>query len=239
MNDRESAEQILESVDTFGREGKPVRIERFDPGPDQASAAVLLLHGADGLHYRGPSYREMARDLARNGFLGLLVHYFDSTGNVAASPFHFLRWMQVIEDAVDYAVRQPATAGRGVGLVGFSLGAYLALAVAARDSRIGAVVDCFGGVPDLLAANVRTMPPVLILHGEADAVVPVEEAHKLERLLRERGLPYEMHLFPGQGHNFRGVAAVEAFQLALAFLERHLKAQAAGGTVLAPAGLTG
>jgi carboxymethylenebutenolidase len=222
MNDRERNEAIIETIETFGREGKPVRVERFDPAPGRAMATVLLLHGADGLRYCGPSYREMARDLARNGFLGLLVHYFDSTGNVAASPFHFLRWIQVVEDAVDYAVRQPATAGRSVGVVGFSLGAYLALAVASQDSRVGAVVDCFGGVPDLLAANVRTMPPVLILHGEADAVVPVEEAHKLERLLRERGLPCETHLFPGQDHNFRGVAAAEAFQLALAFLEQHL-----------------
>lgn len=239
MNDRERSEQIKETTESFGREGKPVRIERFDPGPEGAAAPVLLLHGADGLRYRSSSYREMARDLARNGFLGLLVHYFDSTGNVAASPFHFLRWMQVVEDAVDYAVRQPAMAGRGVGVVGFSLGAYLALAVASQDSRISAVVDCFGGVPDLLAANVRTMPPVLILHGEADAVVPVEEAHKLERLLRERGLSCETHLFPSQGHDFRGVAAAEAFQLALAFLEQHLKTQAAGGTVVASPGLTG
>src|SRR5262245_9640689 len=154
MNDLYRSDTIRESANTFGREGKSVRIERFDPGPEYA-AAVLLLHGADGLHSRGPSHREIARDLAANGLLGLLVHYFDRTGNVAASPLHFLRWTQVIEEAIDYAVRQRGLTGRRVGLVGFSLGAYLALAVAARDPRVGAVVDCVGGMPDLLASNVR------------------------------------------------------------------------------------
>lgn len=229
MNDLHGSETVLESVETFGREGRPVRVERFDPAPGNATAAVLLLHGADGLRYRGPSYRDMARDLARNGFLGLLVHYFDRTGNVAASPLHFLRWTRVVQEAIEHAARQPGLAGRPVGLVGFSLGAYLALAVAARDARVGAVVDCFGGMPDLLASNVRSMPPVLILHGEADRVVPVEEARELERLLRERGLPHEMQLFPGEGHDFHGVAAAEAFQLTLAFLERHLKSQETNG----------
>jgi carboxymethylenebutenolidase len=214
---------ISESVETFGCEGKPIRVERFEPEPDGVEAAVLLLHGADGLHVRGPAYREMARDLARNGFLGLLIHYFDSTGNVAASPLHFLRWIEAVEDAIEYAVRQPGLAVPSAGLVGFSLGAHLALAVAAQDSRVGAVVDCFGGLPDLDASRVHRLPPVLILHGEADTVVPVEEAHKLQQLLDSLGLPYEMRLFPGQGHNLQGPAAREAFQHALAFLEQHLK----------------
>jgi dienelactone hydrolase len=43
--------------------------------------AVLLLHGLDGLQYRGAAYREAARHLARNGYAALLVHYVigDST----------------------------------------------------------------------------------------------------------------------------------------------------------------
>ena len=175
----------------------------------------------------------MARDLARQGYLALLVHYFDSTGNVAASPFSFLRWMATVSAAIDYATRQPGLAGRPVGLVGFSLGAYLALAEAAHDRRVGAVVDCFGGLPDIFPSGLSAMAPVLILHGEADAIVPVAEARRLERLLRDNGLPYEIHIYPEQGHNFHGPDAQDAFERAMDFLGRHLAVKGTDGTDVA------
>lgn len=234
MNDTERIEAIAETTDHFDHDGKAVRVERFDPGPG-ATAPVLLLHGADGLRYRGASYRGMARDLARQGYLTLLVHYFDSTGNVAASPAHFFRWIQTVTDALDYAGRQPGMAAQPVGLIGFSLGAYLALAAAAQDNRVGAVVDCFGGIPDLYPAGLPLMPPVLILHGADDPVVPVAEAYKLERLLRAGGMACEIHVYPGQGHRFHGVDAEDAFARAVDFLKRHLKVQADSGAAVASA----
>jgi carboxymethylenebutenolidase len=214
--------------DNFESNGRPVQVERFEPR-GAARAAVLLLHGADGLAYRGPSYRELARGLADQGFLALLVHYFDSTGDgfqaFLTEPFRFMAWMQAVADGVRYARTQlgPAPA---VGLVGFSLGAYLALAVAAQDERVGAVVDVFGGLHDLLVPGVTRLPPVLILHGDADPVVPVSEAYKLEKLLQALGVPHETHIYPGLGHAFHGPAADDAFRRMAAFLARHLAVDA-------------
>jgi dienelactone hydrolase len=96
--------------------------------------------------------------------------------------------MQAVADAITHASAPPGAGGQPVGLIGFSLGAYLALSVAAQDARVGAVVECLGGLPGLLAPGLRTMPPVLILHGGADPLVPVSEARALVRLLRDRGL---------------------------------------------------
>src|SRR5205823_8192282 len=138
------------------------------------------------LHYRGEIYRDLARQLARGGRLALLLHYLEGAGGgvrrLAQSPAHFLTWMQNVADAVGYATSQPCADRGRVGLVGFSLGAYLALSVAAQDERVAAVVDCFGGLPDVFAPGVQRMPPVLILHGDADGLVPVTEALKLQRL---------------------------------------------------------
>src|SRR5438874_2657492 len=76
-------------------------------------------------------------------------------------------------------------------------------------------------------------PPVLLLHGssglvwrdDADRLVPASEARKLERLLKQHGRPYEMTIYPGQGHGFEGEASEDAVRRALAFLERHLKGE--------------
>ena len=215
-------------TDTFACGTRTVHVERFEPPGEGPHPAVILLHGADGLDFRGKAYRGMARELAGHGFLALLLHYFDATGTryaAAANPLHCLTWMQVIGGAITYAGVPPGAAGARVGLVGFSLGAYLALAVAANEERVGAVVECFGGLHDLLVPGLRRMPPVLILHGDADHLVPVAEAYKLERLLKERSLPCEMKIYPGQGHGFHGATSEDALRRALAFLEKHVKGQ--------------
>jgi dipeptidyl aminopeptidase/acylaminoacyl peptidase len=46
------------------------------------------------------------------------------------------------------------------------------------------------------------VPPMLILHGEADARCHVSQAHGLRRALRHHGLPFELVIYPSQGHIF-------------------------------------
>jgi carboxymethylenebutenolidase len=67
------------------------------------------------------------------------------------------------------------------------------------------------------------MPPTLLLHGEADPVVPISEAHAMEALLKRLGTKYELKTYPGQGHSFRGIAQIDALTRTLKFLSRHLK----------------
>ncbi|KAI9692659.1 MAG: hypothetical protein M1820_009493 [Bogoriella megaspora] len=45
-------------------------------------------------------------------------------------------------------------------------------------------------------------PPMLILHGEEDARCPVSQARGLRRALRHYSLPFELVLYPRQGHIF-------------------------------------
>ena len=66
------------------------------------------------------------------------------------------------------------------------------------------------------------MPPVLILHGEADRTVPVARALELQQELTAKGLPHEAHLYPGQGHFLSGPAEADALQQCRAFLATHL-----------------
>jgi dienelactone hydrolase len=221
-------------TETFVSGGARVTAEWFDAAESvgTASPAVLLLHGADGMT-RAETYRFGARALAAAGFHVVLVRYFERTGDTRAN-WSTLRqdaalWLETIRDAVTYVAGQPAVDRDRIAVVGFSLGASLALAAAGEDARIKAVVDVFGPMPAGAERSPRT-PPVLILHGGRDRVVPVENAHRIEALLKARGVPHEVKIYPDQGHGFHGPAQIDAAGRILAFLQRHLGANTAAAT---------
>ena len=214
---------VTESAASFQSGGKTVSVQQFLPKTSKPAPIVIALHGSGGAEGGAGEY---GRALAGQGYIVLVTHYFDRTGHTWAAPDeiqpNFETWMGTIRDAVTYALTLPNHNGK-VGLLGMSLGAYLALSVAMTEPRVHAVVDFFGGLPDVLVPQVNHMPPVLILHGEADPTVPVAEAHKLQRLFDEKQLPYEMKIYPGAGHAFHGADMMDAAQRTLAFLDKHLR----------------
>jgi dienelactone hydrolase len=88
---------VRESQMTLPDSGQSMTVERFDPERAGPAAAVVLLHGADGLGHRGPAYRAMARHLAGRGMRVLLPHYFERAGTPGRASFSrptdFLGWM--------------------------------------------------------------------------------------------------------------------------------------------------
>ncbi len=224
--------EIVESSGTFVSQGKPIRVEKFEPKESGKHPAILILHGAGGMEIGGPEFREFGRELARRGYVAQLVHYFDQTGTKRADSTaigrSFSLWMLTIGDALTSVTKQPNVDPDRVGLLGFSLGSYLSLSVASQDRRVSAVVEYFGGLPDLFALNLKRFPPTLILHGDADDIVPVSEARKLERRLREKGFPFEIRVYPGQKHRFTGEDETDAYNRAIGFFEKHVKNAGAG-----------
>jgi carboxymethylenebutenolidase len=206
-----------------------VRLEVFRPWGDGTFPAVGLLHGADGMRKRGGDYRAAARELARAGFLVGLPHYLERTGSPSGAwpldPFKFLAWLGAVGEAAGHLAAHPHASAHRVGLVGFSLGAYLGLAVASHNRRVAAVVDCCGGFPQLFDHAAGTLPPTLILHGLADAVVPASEAFRLEGLLKAHGRRYEIHTYPNEGHALSPAATADALRRAARFLGVHLPCQ--------------
>ena len=75
--------------------------------------------------------------------------------------------------------------------------------------------------------QISRLPATLIVHGEADAVVPVQEAHAMEAIARTRAATYSIKLYPGAGHGFDTQAddaqAIDARKQVIDFLVRHLK----------------
>jgi len=210
---------------TFKSGGKAIAVETFQGPGASPRPAVLMLHGADGLS-SNTRYREGARGVAAAGYQVHLVHYLDRTGERRASFStlfqNFMPWMNTVQDALAFASSHPGADASRVGIIGISLGAALGLAVSSTDSRVKALVNYFGPLPQGAVATTSRLPPTLVLHGSADPIVPVANAYAVEALLRQQNVPHEVKVYPGQGHGFRGAAEEDATRRALAFLQRHL-----------------
>ncbi|MGD2154370.1 MAG: dienelactone hydrolase family protein [Gemmatimonadales bacterium] len=202
------------------------------PGPHPG---VVLLPGAAGWR---PAYAEAARVLADSGFVTLALDYYAETGSAGAGSEEKLRkwpqWQATVRNAVAYLQALPSVSGRRVGLVGYSRGAFLAVSVASSAPGVAAVVDYFGGGgggTESLAEEVRDIPPLLILHGESDGVVPVRFAYELRDAVLAQGGQVELHVYPGADHAFNApygptyseAAASDAFGRAVEFLRRRLR----------------
>jgi len=220
-----AADAVKESTDSFESGGVKIQIETFSPGDEGKHPGLLLVHGADGMTL-APLYRAAARKIAERGYVVALPHYFQRTdtkkGDAATNFKNFPAWLSTLGDATTYLAAMKNVDDKKLGLVGFSLGAFLSLSDAPGDARIKAVVEYFGGLPAARARDLKTMPPVLILHGEKDTTVPVAQAHALEKVLKEKNLEYEIKLYPEQGHGFRGEDSADAMRRTLEFLDKHL-----------------
>jgi carboxymethylenebutenolidase len=217
---------ISQSQLTFESGGKSILLDAYLPNASGATLpAVVALHGAGGNVVGMERY---ANVLAAHGFAVYVLHYFDRTGTHSADlqtmKRNFPSWMKTLWDAISFVEKQPQVDRERIGLLGFSLGAYLALSNSTIDKRVKVVVEFFGGLPKEVKLFMMRLCPVLILHGEADATVPVEEAYQLQKLFEKKGIPYEIKIYPGEGHGFESEVWRDAGQRSLEFLQKYLGA---------------
>jgi phospholipase/carboxylesterase len=90
-----------------------------------------------------------------------------------------------------------------LALVGFSQGTMMALYVALRRPEPVAAVLGFSGIlvgPERLPTEIRSRPPVLLIHGDADQVVPVAAIHAAVAGLQTAGVPVQWTVRPNLPH---------------------------------------
>lgn len=207
------------------------------PG-DDPRPVVVLLHGASGFAPFARHYETHAEALVTQGLRVCAVLYYsaDDAAAVAdrqradrATLFQrrFMDWVRSIHGVVDHLVGLSTTEPGAIGVLGFSQGAYLAVAVAGTHRSVQALAELYGGFPFVLESQISRLPATLIVHGEADTVVPVQEAHAMEAMARTRAATYAIKVYPGAGHGFDvqadDVQAIDARKLVVDFLARHLK----------------
>ncbi|PZQ99468.1 MAG: phospholipase [Cereibacter sphaeroides] len=108
-----------------------------------------------------------------------------------------------------------------MALIGFSQGSMMALHVAPRRKAAMAGIVAFSGrllVPELLAEQAVVKPPVLLLHGDQDDVVPFADMAKAGNALTGAGFETYAHVMKGTAHGI----APDGLSVALGFLKERL-----------------
>lgn len=106
-------------------------------------------------------------------------------------------------------------------LVGFSQGAMMSMHIAPRrDKEVAGIVAISGRLlrPEVLAEEAKVKPPVLLIHGDQDPVVPFSDMGKAGDALTAAGFPTYGHIMKGTGHGI----SPDGLGVALQFIRERL-----------------
>ena len=131
-----------------------------------------------------------------------------------------LRAASAMVDAfIDDLLDETGLAPEALTLAGFSQGTMLALHAGPRRAEPLAGILGYSGrllAPELLAGELRSRPPVALIHGEMDELVPYSSMAEAAAALEAEGFAVETHGRPGLGHGIDPAG----MQAGLAFMAR-------------------
>lgn len=106
-----------------------------------------------------------------------------------------------------------------LALIGFSQGTMMALHVGLRRAKPPACIVGFSGsltAPERLIDEITVRPPVLLIHGDRDNVVPFPMMFEAAGALEAAGVTVDRHLSQGVAHGI----APDGLHKAMSFLAR-------------------
>jgi phospholipase/carboxylesterase len=181
-----------------------------------ATSLVILLHGygsnGDDLiglapYWRGalpgaafvaPNAPEICPG-APDGYQWWGINGLDRTSRAAGAT----RATPALNAFIDAELAAHGLTEARLALVGFSQGSMMALHVGPnRAPPLAGIVGFSGMVADEAAlAAAPSRPPILLVHGAADPMIPIGSFHAADAALRAAGFAIESHVSPGLGHS--------------------------------------
>lgn len=137
----------------------------------------------------------------------------DAKAGVASS-------MADLNTFLDARLAEEGLGPEALALFGFSQGAMMSLAIAPfREVPIAGVVACSGRLlaPETIS-KARVKPPILLMHGDQDPVVPYHEMERAAEVLAPAGFDLYTHTMKGTPHGI----APDGLSVAMQFLRERL-----------------
>ena len=125
----------------------------------------------------------------------------------------------ILDNFIDQQLAKYKLAEERLALVGFSQGTMMSVFTAPRRKfPIAGVVGYSGRLigKEILAEEIRCRPPMLLINGDQDELVPVEAQPLAVESLKTLGVQVEGHIRPGLGHSIDDVG----IQIAQNFLKK-------------------
>ena len=212
--------------------------ERREPKSGETRSVVVFLHGygangadllglADPLAEHLPDTLFVAPDApeacagAPMGFQWFPIPWIDNSSEEEAER-GMTRAVEDLNAFLDALMVDEDVLPEQVVLFGFSQGTMMALHVAPRREDAVAGIVAFSGrllSPDTLKDETRVRPPVLLVHGDADDVVPPQSLPQAAEALQEAGWQDVFaHVMKGTAHGI----APDGLSVALAFMRDKL-----------------
>ncbi len=113
------------------------------------------------------------------------------------------RGAEFLDRFIDAELQRLGLPADGYALMGFSQGAMTVLFTGLRRASAPRAILAFSGAliaPEGLATDLANHAPVLLVHGEADDVVPAQRSRDAEAALRAANVPVEAVYVPRLGH---------------------------------------
>ena len=216
---------------------RELNLHRRAPDGGTTTSVVMFLHGygADGKDLLGlaeplaphmPETLFLAPDApdrsAMNpmGFQWSPIPWIDGSSEDEAAEA-MTRSVADVNALIDQVMQDEGVAPEQVILFGFSQGTMLSLHLAPRRAAAVAGVVGFSGrllVPETLAAEAVSKPPVLLVHGDADEVVSFASMDAAGQTLTAAGFEVYAHVMKGTGHGI----APDGLSVAVAFMRDKL-----------------
>ncbi|MEK4473555.1 alpha/beta hydrolase fold domain-containing protein [Paenibacillus sp. FSL R7-0048] len=193
---------------------EPLKLDLYQPIGDETKQrpVFIFIHGGGYTGGDKSDAADFSEGLAKRGYAVLTIDY-----RLKKDPFfNFTRTLndanEDINDVIKWINEHAETYGLNkerIVIGGDSAGGHLAknfvnLSLAKDPSLVKSVfsiIDIYGG--ELTRSADSKLPPVLIIHGTIDKMVPYQQSVDLAAQLKEKGIYHNLLTMEGVGHDYK------------------------------------